>query len=140
MGASLVAEQLSSHIPLGQPRVHGFRSRVQTWHHLAHHAVVGIPHIKQRKMGTDVSSGPVFLKKRKKKEKCDNTCNMHSRGLASNGKGRTLPAVLLHIRNLFGDCESGSSRHTQPRIASNEHKSSLFFQSLGSSSSFRLHP
>ena len=25
------------------------------------HAVAGIPHIKYRKMGTDVSSGPVFL-------------------------------------------------------------------------------
>ena len=27
------------------------------------HAVVGVPHIKQRKMGTDVSSGPGFLSK-----------------------------------------------------------------------------
>ena len=26
-------------------------------------AVVGVPHIKWRKMGTDVSSGPAFLKK-----------------------------------------------------------------------------
>ena len=30
---------------------------------MACHAVVGVPHIK-RKMGTDVSSGPVFLRKR----------------------------------------------------------------------------
>ena len=28
------------------------------------HAVVGIPHIKWRKMGMDVSSGPVFLSKK----------------------------------------------------------------------------
>ena len=27
------------------------------------HAVVGIPRIKQRKMGMDVNSGPVFLSK-----------------------------------------------------------------------------
>ena len=30
------------------------------------HAVVGIPHIKQRKMGMDVSSGPVFLSKKRR--------------------------------------------------------------------------
>ena len=30
------------------------------------HAVVGIPHIKQRKMGTDVSSGPVFLSEKRR--------------------------------------------------------------------------
>ena len=31
---------------------------------LASHAVVGVPHRKKRKMGTDVSSGLIFLKKR----------------------------------------------------------------------------
>ena len=30
------------------------------------HAVVGVPHIKWRKMGTDVSSGPVFLSKKRR--------------------------------------------------------------------------
>ena len=30
------------------------------------HAVVGVPRIKWRKMGTDVSSGPVFLSKKRK--------------------------------------------------------------------------
>ena len=30
------------------------------------HAVVGVPHIMWRKMGADVSSGPVFLQKQKK--------------------------------------------------------------------------
>ena len=29
-------------------------------------AVVGIPHIKWRKMGTDVSSGPLFLSKKRR--------------------------------------------------------------------------
>ena len=31
-----------------RPGVHQFRSQVRTWHHLARHAVVGIPHIKSR--------------------------------------------------------------------------------------------
>ena len=46
LGASLVALRLSLHIPLGRPGVRQFGSRVQTWHHLANHAVAGIPHIK----------------------------------------------------------------------------------------------
>ena len=33
---------------------------------MAHHAVLGIPHIKWRKMGTDVSSGPGFLSKKRR--------------------------------------------------------------------------
>ena len=36
------------------------------WNHLARHAVAGVPHIKQRKMGTDVSSGPGFLSKKRR--------------------------------------------------------------------------
>ena len=48
------------------PRVHWFGSWVQTRHHLARHAVVGVSHIKQRKMGTDVSSRPGFLSKKRK--------------------------------------------------------------------------
>ena len=44
--ASPVAQQLNSHIPLWWPRVGRFGSRVQTWHRLASHAVVGVPHIK----------------------------------------------------------------------------------------------
>ena len=44
----------------------GFAGRIlgSDWHFLASHAVAGIPHIKWRKMGMDVSSGPVFLSKR----------------------------------------------------------------------------
>ena len=45
-GTSPAAQRLSAHIPLQRPRVHRFRSQVQTWHLLAHHAVVGVPHIK----------------------------------------------------------------------------------------------
>ena len=60
-----MAQRLSVHILLWWPGVHRFGCQVGTWHCLASHAVVGIPHIKQRKMGTDVSSGPVFLSKEK---------------------------------------------------------------------------
>ena len=33
---------------------------------LGKHAVVGVPHIKCRKVGTDVSSGPVFLSRKRR--------------------------------------------------------------------------
>ena len=33
---------------------------------MASHAVVGVPHIKYRKMGIEVSSGPVFLSKKRR--------------------------------------------------------------------------
>ena len=65
-GFRLVAQQLSLHIPFWQPWVCWFQSRVRTWHCLASHPVADVPHIKQRKMGTDVSSGPVFLSKKKR--------------------------------------------------------------------------
>ena len=57
-------QRLSAHVPLLQPRVRRFGSRVQTWQCLASHAVVGIPYRKWRKIGTDVSSGPIFLSKK----------------------------------------------------------------------------
>ena len=37
---------------------------------LASHAMVGIPHIKWKKMGMDVSSGPVFLSKKRRIGRC----------------------------------------------------------------------
>ena len=46
LGAGLVVQQLSAHIPLRRPGVRRFGSRVWTWHCLASHAVAGIPHIK----------------------------------------------------------------------------------------------
>ena len=65
-GASLVVQQLSSHIQIRQPRVCQLGSRVWTWHGLSSHAMAGIPHIKQRKIGMDISSGPDFLSKRRR--------------------------------------------------------------------------
>ena len=50
----------------GRPEVRRFGSQVRTWHCLARHAVVGIPHIKWRKMGTDFSSGPGSLSKKRR--------------------------------------------------------------------------
>ena len=44
-------------------RVRRLGSLVWTWHCLAQQAVVGVPHIKERKKSMDVSSGPVFLSK-----------------------------------------------------------------------------
>ena len=52
-GAGLVAQWLGLHILFRWPEVRWFGSPVQTWHRLAKHAVVGIPHVKWRKMGTD---------------------------------------------------------------------------------------
>ena len=46
VGAGPVAQRLSSHVLLQQPGVRWFSSQVRTWHHLASHAVAGIPHIK----------------------------------------------------------------------------------------------
>ena len=34
-------------------------------HHLSSHAVAGVSHVKWRKMGRDVSSGPAFLSKKR---------------------------------------------------------------------------
>ena len=45
-GAGPVEQELSEHVPLWQPGVRQFGSRVRTWHHLARHAVVGVPQIK----------------------------------------------------------------------------------------------
>ena len=64
-GAGPVAQRLSVYIPLWQPAVCQLASWVWTWHRLASHATVGVPHIKWRKMGMDVSSGPVFLSKKR---------------------------------------------------------------------------
>ena len=41
-------------------------SWVRTWRRLSSHAVAGVPHIKWKKMDTDVSSGPVFLSKKRR--------------------------------------------------------------------------
>ena len=46
VGAGPVVQWLSAHVLLQRPGVHQFGSRVQTWHHLARHAVIGVPYIK----------------------------------------------------------------------------------------------
>ena len=61
-----MVQRLSAHVLLRRPEVHRFGSQVQTWNRLASHAVVGVPHIKWRKMGMDVSSGPAFLSKKRR--------------------------------------------------------------------------
>ena len=68
--AGPVAKQLSAHVPLWRPRgspvwIPGVDMALLG----KSHAVVGVPHIKWRKMSTDVSSGPVFLSRKKKKKK-----------------------------------------------------------------------
>ena len=68
LGAGPVAQGLSSHALLGPPGVCGFGSWAQTWHHMSSHAVV-VSRIKQRKIGTDVSSGPIFLTTKQNKTK-----------------------------------------------------------------------
>ena len=64
--AGLMVQWLSLHVLLWRPGVCQFRSRVWTWHRMSSHAVAGVPHVKWRKMGTDVSSGPVFLSKKRR--------------------------------------------------------------------------
>ena len=82
-GTGPVLQWLSLHVLLWRPGVHQFASWVQTWHCLASHAVVGVPHIKSRGrwawmlahgqsssakrggLATDVSSELIFLKKKK---------------------------------------------------------------------------
>ena len=68
--AGLVAQQLSSNVLLWRPGVCRFGSWVRTWHRSLSHAVVGIPHIKYRKMGMDVSSGPASLSKKRIGSRC----------------------------------------------------------------------
>ena len=63
--ADPVAQWLSAHVLILRPGVRWFGSQVQTWHCLARHAVAVVPHIKYRKMGTDVSSVPLFLSKKR---------------------------------------------------------------------------
>ena len=62
-----MAQRLSSHAHSASAAgVHRFGSQVQTGHHLGSHAEAGVPHTKERKMGMDVSSGPIFLSKKRR--------------------------------------------------------------------------
>ena len=48
----------------GDPGFTSLDHRNRPTHHLSSHAVTGVPHIKQMKMGNDVRSGPGFLSKK----------------------------------------------------------------------------
>ena len=56
-----VAQWLSWHAQLQQPGVHRFGSWAWTYAPLIKPCSGGVPHTKQRKMGTDFSSGTIFL-------------------------------------------------------------------------------
>ena len=72
IGAGLVAQWLSRHAPLRQPGLHKFRSWAQTCALFIKPCCGIVPHTKQRTMGTDVSSGPIFLSKKKKRRRNKN--------------------------------------------------------------------
>ena len=52
-------------VKFSSPGFAGSDPRFGPTHSLPSHAVAGVPHIKYRKMGTDVSSGPIFLSKKR---------------------------------------------------------------------------
>ena len=60
-----VVQWLGSRTPFWLPGVHEFRSWVQTYTVLIKPCCGGIPYTKQRKVGIDVSSGPIFLTHKK---------------------------------------------------------------------------
>ena len=68
-GASPMVEWLSLRAPHQQPRVHRFGSRAWTYTLLIKPCCGGIPYTKYRKIGTDVSSVPIFFTKKNEREK-----------------------------------------------------------------------
>ena len=65
-GADPVAQRLSSNAPLWLLGFAGSDSWCRPMHCSSSHAVAGVLHIKQRKMGIDVNLGPIFLSKKKR--------------------------------------------------------------------------
>ena len=111
-----VAHQLSSLIllPWQDP---GVLVRIQVWarHHLSSHAVADIPHIKQRNMGMDVSSGPGFLSKKRRIGRCQLRANLppkkhdtHTReNIFKKKKGKRMWAILcIKIQERSADLHS----------------------------------
>ena len=80
---SSVAQWLSSRTLLWQPRVHGFRSWAQTFMLLIKPCCGGIPHTKQRQIGTDVRSWRIFLK-----QKGEDWQQMLAQGQSSSAKNQ----------------------------------------------------
>ena len=64
LGARPVAQQLIPMFRFGGPGFGSLDPGCGLMYHLSSNAVAGIPHRKERKMGMDVSSGPVFLSKK----------------------------------------------------------------------------
>ena len=94
LGVALWPTGQSSVHSLWQPRVPSFRSRVQT--HSTHQPPCGgIPYTKWRKIGTDVSSGLIFLKQRGKKRGGLATDISSGRILLTKKKKKEL--VFLHL-------------------------------------------
>ena len=59
-----MAQQLSPYVSSGGQGFASSDPRQKPMHRLSGHAVAGVLHIKWRKMGTDVSSGPGLLSKK----------------------------------------------------------------------------
>ena len=75
--AGLVVQWVSSCALLLWPTAHGFGSQVWTYVLLIKPCCGGVPHRKQRKMGTDISSGTIFLsKKRRISNRCQFRANL----------------------------------------------------------------
>ena len=62
-GAGPVAQQLGSQFRFGASGFAGLDPGCRPTQGLSGHAVVGIPRVEWRKMGMDISSGPVFLRR-----------------------------------------------------------------------------
>ena len=94
--ASLLV-QLSSHVLLQWPRVHRFRSQVQTYTPLIKPCCGGIPHIKQGKFGTDFSSGTILLTKTYKQKKMCSRGKEYERGYCTfNFRGKKYISFFLY--------------------------------------------
>ena len=63
-GAGPVVQRFSSRALLQWLGIRGLDPERRPMHQLSSHAVAGVSYIKLRKMGMDVSSGPIFLSKK----------------------------------------------------------------------------
>ena len=70
-----------------------------------------VPHTKQRKIGTDVSSGPIFLTKKKKEKKDRRGLSEEAAVTLKSGLKGTRPmrSMLGSIKNLSKGTETGST-------------------------------
>ena len=124
-GASPVAWWWSLHPLLQQPRVCWFRSQARIYTLLIKPCCGGIPHTKKRKIGTDVSSGPIFLTKIKKQKRINFKLSMQIRLLIpdlppiSLGFGTSswdfLSLLIVQVKTVMGiDVEDAIVHHPDP--------------------------